>query len=155
MRCPLFTTAQECRDGGCSMERKNLVRLLSLAAMALGMPLAHAGCSGEYRGQSGSFEVSVSDNGCQYNERMLQVRPHTNPTDPPEVVIPFDQVCKENKGGIACSSSAPQPMRGVRYRWTQDTNPSCPGDKAGNRLTCVSGCSVNAPKYLYASPYEC
>jgi hypothetical protein len=121
-------------------------------------PCVHAGCSGEFTGRSGLFVVDIGDDSCLYSEMMLRIRSHraeVDPEHPYDVVQPFSKACVQAAGGISCSRTAPKPMSGVKYQWTKDTNPSCPGDKIGRRLTCVLACAGGAPPYLYGEPYEC
>ncbi len=73
----------------------------------------------------------------------------------PNVMVPFARYCRETASGFSCRRAKDNPLSGVTYRQTADTNPMCPGEERGSRLTCTKGCSKKVPRYLYVSPYEC
>lgn len=134
-----------------------MIRLLACLLLFIASSNAFAACSGERRGQSGSYIVEIGDGGCVWKEYSVAVWDHTATIDSqkPSKLVPFDKVCRDTKSGFSCGKDAPIPMRGTEYQRTKDTNPNCPGEQFGERFTCVQGCTPKTPKYLYIAPYEC
>ena len=135
------------------------MRLLRLGILVFLLPFnAWSACSGNITGQSATHLVTISDTGCKYDETMLQVYKLNaldgSYGDEPQQLAVFANSCTLDKRGLRCKNSGSTILSGTVYRWTNDTNPQCPGERVGSRLTCVSGCKA-APQYLYSIPYEC
>lgn len=134
---------------------RNLCALVCF--LMLTQPL-HAACSGERHGQTSAAIFEISDGGCEYAEAMIQVRRFDEvggTSMKPDLVAPFARDCRDTTFGFTCGLRKGNPLSGVAYRRTQDTNPSCPGEERGERLTCFKGCTSEVPRYFYVSPYEC
>lgn len=123
----------------------------------------YAGCPDTLQGQSANYQVTISDNVCSYDVQMIQIwkfRFDKSGLDlgigeKPDILIPFSKECKFTETGFSCRHGGKTPLAGTTYKRTKDTNPFCPGEKIGERLTCTSGCTDKAPRYFYISPYEC
>ena len=132
------------------------MRRLRLGILVALLPFnAWSACSGNITGQSATHLVTISDGGCEYGKIMIQVY-KLNEFDGNELqqLAAFANSCTQDKRGLRCKKGGSTILSGTVYRWTNDTNPQCPGERVGSRLTCVSGCKA-VPQYLYSIPYEC
>ena len=116
---------------------------------------AHAGCSPTLQGQSEVREITISD--CSHAEMVILITDFS-PTvqgGVPRKPLPLARHCVFTRSGLTCKRGGGSPLAGSTYRYTSDTNPTCEGERAGQRLTCVRGCSKQIPKYFYIEPWEC
>lgn len=117
--------------------------------------VTYAGCSPTMSGESIKRTITISD--CDHPMMMILINDFS-PTTVGGVArepVPFASLCKMSATGFSCRSKGKTPLAGSTYRYTHDTNPSCEGRREGIRLTCVRGCTTEAPKYFYITPYEC
>ena len=123
---------------------------------ALLMPLsAQAGCSPTLSGSSRERMITISD--CDHPAMMILTSDFSKSTDGgiPRQPVSFASQCKKTSTGFWCRRNGQTPLAGSAYRYTHDTNPTCEGQRAGIRLTCVKACTAKIPKYLYITPWEC
>ena len=131
-------------------------QLFAALALACLPTFTWGACSGELRGQTDTHWLAVSDGGCQFSAEQIEVSTFDahGAINEPSQRVPFEGSCTYTRRGLSCKADGKSLLSGTTYRWTSDTNPVCPGEKIGKRLTCIAQCG-KAPKYLYASPYEC
>lgn len=117
--------------------------------------VSNAGCSDTFSGESKKLQITISD--CDHRDMMILISNFSPTTQGgvPREPISFATQCKMSSTGFSCHSKGKTPLAGSAYRYTQDTNPSCEGERAGVRLTCIKGCNTNIPKYFYIRPWEC
>jgi len=123
----------------------------------------YAGCPDTLQGQSANYQVTISDNGCSYDEEMIQIwkfrfnkfGEDLGTGEKPDILIPFSKECKFTETGFSCHRGGKTPLAGTAYKRTKDENPQCPGEEIGVRLTCINGCTKKAPKYFSIVRYEC
>lgn len=116
---------------------------------------AQAGCADTLRGQNLKREIVISD--CDHPVMMILTADFSLTADGgvPRPPVPFSSQCTLNSSGMECRRKGITPLAGSIFHYTNDTNPSCQGNRPGRRLTCVKGCSAEIPKYFYIQPWEC
>lgn len=132
-----------------------MLRVVAVLSIFLFSAIAHAGCSPTMSGESIKRAISISD--CDHPVMMISINDFSHTTDGgvQREPVPFVTQCKMSAAGFSCHSQGKTPLVGSTYRYTHDTNPSCEGRREGIRLTCVAGCTTEAPKYFYITPFEC
>ncbi len=132
-----------------------MIYRIILLSMALCFSLStYAGCTSGIEGRSENFMVRIPTYGC--GQEVIEVTKFEIDdikNKESTMLTPFRKECKNSDTGFSCHKDGKTLLAGTTYKYTTDTNPKCPFEVVGKRLTCVSGCTKKTPKYLYEVPY--
>ena len=126
------------------------------AVIAACCPLAIAGQSDTWRGQSEKYAVEFPDPLEEPNSTIEIAEYDANELGFVKQLAPvaFKTECRATRNDIVCAANGKSPLAGATYKRTHDATPGCPGN-AEDRFTCMQGCKAAVPRYISITPYEC